>query len=294
MTTIQLDGLHKAYGPVQAVQDLSLTVGAGEVVALLGPNGAGKSTTLDMLLGLTTPDSGTVTLFGDTARKACTSGRVGAMLQSGGLMADVTVRQLLDLLRGLYPKPLPLDEIMARAGIEDLADRRSTRLSGGQTQRVRFACAIVPDPDLLVLDEPTAAMDVESRHAFWQSMHEWTSAGRTLLFATHYLEEADQVADRVVLLRQGTVVADGSATHIKGMTGGRTIVVTLDTEPPALPGVRTAEAMGSRWTLTCDDSDLALRALLDARPDAREIEVTGSGLEQAFRSLTATTEEVTS
>jgi ABC-2 type transport system ATP-binding protein len=290
---IELHGLTKAYGRVTAVDDLSLSVGPGEVVALLGPNGAGKSTTIDMLLGLTRPDRGTVALFGDTAREACVHGRVGAMLQSGGLLQDVTVRELLELLRRLYPRALPLDELVERAGIGEVLGRRSTRLSGGQTQRVRFACAIVPDPDLLVLDEPTAAMDVETRHAFWQSMHEWTSQGRTLLFATHYLEEADQVADRVVLLRAGAVVADGSAGEVKALSGGRTVtaVVPGASALDTLPGVRHADRLGDRWTLVCDDSDAALRALLTGFPEARDVEVTVAGLEHAFRTLTAAAQE---
>jgi ABC-2 type transport system ATP-binding protein len=290
---LQLDALTKSYGDVRAVHDLSLEVGPGEVVALLGPNGAGKSTTIDMMLGLIRPDSGTVSLFGGSPRQACLDGRVGAMLQSGGLLQDVTVRELLELLRHLYPQALPLDELVERAGIGDILTRKSTRLSGGQTQRVRFACALVPDPDLLVLDEPTAAMDVETRHAFWASMHEWTAQGRTLLFATHYLQEADQVADRVVVLRAGTVVADGSAVEVKALSGGRTITVVVPgaTGLADLPGVLKAEALGDRWTLVCRDSDSALRALLTAFPRARDVEVTVAGLEHAFRSLTATPEE---
>jgi ABC-2 type transport system ATP-binding protein len=290
---LQLDGLTKTYGTVTAVDDLSLSVGPGEVVALLGPNGAGKSTTIDLLLGLSRPDRGSATLFGGTPRQACLDGRVGAMLQSGGLLPDVTVRDLLGLLRKLYPDALPLDEVVARTGIGELLDRKSTRLSGGQTQRVRFACAIVPDPDLLVLDEPTAAMDVETRHAFWRSMHEWTSQGRTLLFATHYLEEADQVADRVVVLRAGQVVADGSAGEVKALSGGRTIraVVPGAVGLANLPGVTAAEALGDRWTLICHDSDLALRALLTRFADARDVEVTVAGLEHAFRTLTAAPQE---
>ncbi len=290
---VRLAGLTKTYGPTRAVEHLDLDIAPGEVVALLGPNGAGKSTTIDMLLGLTRPDSGTVSLFGGTPRQACAAGRVGAMLQSGGLPPELTVRALLDLLRGLYPAPLPTDDALRRARIGDLADRRTDRLSGGQRQRVRFACAVLPDPDLLVLDEPTAAMDVESRIAFWAAMREWAGTGRTVLFATHYLEEADDFADRVVVLRGGRVVADGSGAQVKALAGGRIVSCTL---PDArgveiLAGVSSVERRGDRISLQCKDSDAALRALLAAFPAAHDVEVSGAGLEQAFLALTGSDPE---
>jgi ABC-2 type transport system ATP-binding protein len=293
--SVRLAGLTKTYGDVRAVDELSLEIAPGEVVALLGPNGAGKSTTVDVLLGLTTPDRGTATLFGGSPREACAAGRVGAMLQSGGLLQDVTVRQLLELLRGLYPAPLTTAEALERAGVADLADRRASLLSGGQQQRVRFACALLPDPDLLVLDEPTAAMDVQTRLAFWASMRAWVAGGRTLLFATHYLQEADDIADRVVLVRAGRVVADGTAAHVKALVGGRTLAVTLphllgSADPTGLadlPGVTSVGVVGTRATLRCADSDAALRALLAAHPDARDVEISAGGLEEAFLALTA-------
>jgi ABC-2 type transport system ATP-binding protein len=186
---------------------------------------------------------------------------------------------------------MPVAEVLDRADLTELADRRTTKLSGGQTQRVRFALALVPDPELLVLDEPTAAMDVESRRRFWASMRQLTEAGRTVLFATHYLEEADQYADRVVLLAGGRVVADGPATAIKAVVGGRTIRVTLpgaaEAALAALPGVSAVERHGDAVRLACTDSDLALRALLAAEPTARDIEVGGADLEDAFVALTS-------
>jgi ABC-2 type transport system ATP-binding protein len=197
---VVLTGLRKHYGEVRAVDGVDLTIAPGEVVALLGPNGAGKSTTVDMLLGLTTPDAGAVTIFGSDPHGAVADGRIGAMLQGGALLEDATVGETVGMVASLHRKPLPVAEALRRAGIEDLADRRSTKLSGGQKQRVRFAVAMVSDPDLLVLDEPTAAMDVQTRREFWLSMQEFTDAGRTVLFATHYLEEAEEYADRVVFL----------------------------------------------------------------------------------------------
>ena len=288
---LRIRGLTKSYGPVRAVAGVDLDIAAGETVALLGPNGAGKSTTIDMLLGLTRPDAGSVAVFGRTPEQAVRAGLVGAMLQSGGLISEVGVRELLELAASLYPRPMAVDEVLARADLTELAGRRTTRLSGGQAQRVRFALALVPDPELLVLDEPTAAMDVESRRRFWASMRELTAAGRTVLFATHHLEEADQYADRVILLAGGTVVADGPATAIKAVVGGRTVRATLPgaaaADLQALPGVTAVEVHGDGIRLTCTDSDAALRALLAAFPGAEDLEVGGADLEDAFVALTS-------
>ena len=291
---IRLRGLSKTYrgpeGPILAVRDLDVAIEAGETVALLGPNGAGKSTTIDMLLGLQKPDSGTVTIFGSTAAGAVAAGAVGAMLQTGELIRDLSVRELVAMLASLYPKPLDVDEALELTGLSGVAHQRTQKLSGGQTQRVRFALALVSDPELLVLDEPTVAMDVEGRHAFWTAMREFAARGRTVLFATHYLEEADDYADRAVLMARGVVVADGPTTEIKAMVGSRTIRATLpgvgEGELAALPGVTTAERRGEAVVLRCSDSDVAIRALLQRYPAARDIEITGAGLEEAFLALT--------
>jgi ABC-2 type transport system ATP-binding protein len=292
---ISTRGLRKSYGAVRAVDGVDLDVVAGETVALLGPNGAGKSTTIDMLLGLIRPDSGRVSVFGRPAAEAARSGLVGAMLQSGGLLADVTVSELIGLAASLYPKPMPVAEVLRRAGLTDIARRRTNGLSGGQVQRVRFALALVPDPELVVLDEPTVGMDVESRRAFWAAMRDLAAAGRTVLFATHYLEEADEFADRVVLMAGGRIVADGPATAIKAVVGGRTIRCTLPGADPAalraLPGVSAVDLRGEAVSIRAADSDAALRALLAAHPVARDIEVSGADLEDAFLALTSQTTE---
>jgi len=275
---------------VRAVRGIDLDIAPGETVALLGPNGAGKSTTIEMLLGLTRPDAGTVSVFGLSPERSVDEGNVGAMLQTGSLIRDLSVGELVTMIASLYPKPLAVDDALELAGIGSLAGRRTQKLSGGETQRARFAVAIVADPDLLVLDEPTVAMDVESRRAFWSAMRAFVARDKTVLFATHYLEEADAYADRVVLMASGAIVADGPPTEIKAMVGSRRIRATLPGADrallAALPGVTDVDLRGEAISLVCSDSDLALRALLEASPDVRDIEVTGAGLEEAFVQLT--------
>jgi ABC-2 type transport system ATP-binding protein len=291
---IVLSGLEKTFkspqGPVRAVRGVDVTISPGETVAFLGPNGAGKSTTIDMLLGLLPPDKGTVTLFGKPPVEAIASGAIGAMLQTGALIRDLSVRELVTMMASLYPKPLDVDETLELTGIADIADRRTQKLSGGQTQRVRFAVALVSNPELLVLDEPTVAMDVEGWHAFWTTMRGFAARGKTVLFATHYLEEADAYADRAILMANGRVVADGPTNEIKAMVGLRTIRATLPgadlDELERLPGVRSVERRGEAVILTCSDSDAAIRALLAAHPEAHDIEIATGGLEQAFLHLT--------
>ena len=295
---IVLSRLSKSYGTVRAVRSVDLMIAPGETVALLGPNGAGKTTTIDMVLGLTRPDSGSVSLFGMSPAQAVAAGVIGGMLQTGSLIEQLTVRELVTMVASLYPHPLGVDEVLQLTGTAEFADRLSTRLSGGQTARVRFAIALVADPDLLLLDEPTAAMDVEARRGFWTSMRAVAARGKTVIFATHYLEEADAFADRIVLLARGEIVADGPATEIKAKVGGRTIRATLPgagvAQLAALSGVTNADRHGDAVILTCADSDAALRALLGRFPGARDIEVRGSGLEEAFVALTADQDDVTS
>jgi ABC-2 type transport system ATP-binding protein len=292
---IELSGLVKSFkgprGPIRAVRGIDVEIAAGETVALLGPNGAGKSTTIDMLLGLLPPDEGAVSVFGRSPSEAVAQGAVGAMLQTGALIRDLSVRELVTMMASLYPAPLAVEAVLELTGIGEIADQRTHKLSGGQTQRVRFAVALVSDPELLVLDEPTVAMDVEGRHAFWASMREFAARGRTIVFATHYLEEADANADRAVLMAHGRIVADGPTTEIKAMVGTRTIRATLpevDIEELArLPGVGGAERRGESVVLNCADSDAAIRALLASQPQVRDIEIASAGLEQAFLALTA-------
>ena len=288
---VSFDNVSKHYGSLRAVDRLSLDLRAGQTVALLGPNGAGKSTSLDMLLALRKPTFGRIWMFGSDPYHAVKTGRVGAMLQSGGLMPEVTVRELVQLVTGLQPRPVPVPTTLRRAGIESIADQRVDRLSGGQTQRVRFALAIVGDCDLIVLDEPTTAMDVETRRRFWGSMKEEVAEGKTLLFATHYLEEADQAADRILVINRGRLLADGTPAEIKARAGAKRLSFRLDNvDEPALlglPGLVSLDVRGDVVQIQSTDSDATLYALLDAGYRPREVEIGSLGLEQAFLAITA-------
>jgi ABC-2 type transport system ATP-binding protein len=243
-----------------------------------------------MLLGLLAPDEGSVSVFGRPPAEAVAHGAVGGMLQTGTLIRDLSVGELVAMMASLYPAPLEVEEALALSGVSEISAQRTQKLSGGQTQRVRLAVALVSNPQLLVLDEPTVALDVEGRHAFWTTMRAFAARGKTIVFATHYLEEADAYADRAVLMAHGAIVADGPTNEIKAMVGTRTIRATLpgvDVDAlAALPGVSSAERRGEAVLLSCADSDAAIRALLGAHSDARDIEIAAAGLEQAFLALT--------
>lgn len=289
-TTVSFTRAVKTFGAVRAVDEVDLEIRRGESVALLGRNGAGKSTSISLLLGLDTPDSGEVRLFGGTPQEAVRAGRVGAMLQDGRPIPRVTVRELLTFVARTYPDPLPVAKSLELAGLTDFADRRADRLSGGQAQRVRFAVALAGNPELVVLDEPTAALDVEARRAFWDSMRAYAAHGNTILFSTHYLEEADENANRIVVIDRGRIVADDSGERIKRAVGGN--LVALDLAGAAteglrrLPGVVSVEVRGDRAHLRSSDSDATVVALAE-RGMIRGLEVTAASLEDAFLTLTS-------
>ncbi|MFF7890865.1 ABC transporter ATP-binding protein [Streptomyces sp. NPDC007907] len=294
-SVVAFDQVSKAYGSVRAVDALTLDLRPGETVALLGPNGAGKSTTLDLLLGLKNPDSGTVRLFGTSPREAIVAGRVGAMLQSGGLMGEVTVAELVGLACDLHPKAHRPSEVLSRAGITQIAGRKVDKLSGGQAQRVRFALATAGDSDLVVLDEPTTGMDVTTRQGFWATMREQADQGRTVLFATHYLEEADAVADRVLVLHRGRLLAEGTAAEIKGRAGARRISFDLERTIDeaalrALPCLTGIDISGRTVRIQSSDADATVHAVYGLGVFPRNLEVAGLGLEQAFVAITTAEE----
>jgi ABC-2 type transport system ATP-binding protein len=288
-----LDGVIHRYGSHVALDGLGLAVSKGEVIALLGPNGAGKSTAISLLLGLLHPNAGTVEVLGTTPRRAVADGRVGAMLQTGsgsGLPPGVRVDAAVGLVRRLYRRPAPFDVIVERAGIGRLLDRQTHRLSGGQAQSVRFAMAIAGDPELAFLDEPTAAMDVGARRAFWQMIGRAGQHGRTIVFATHHLHEADQIADRVVVVNHGRVVADGPGATLKAAVAVRRLRFVCDrpdvTLLDHLEGVTDVEVHGRGVTLDSLDADATVRELVRQRVTFSDLEVTGAGLEEAFLALT--------
>jgi ABC-2 type transport system ATP-binding protein len=281
------------YGSRVALDALNLQVDQGEVLALLGPNGAGKSTTISVLLGLIRPQQGHVEVLGTDPRRAVADGRVGAMLQSGsgiGLPPGVRVDQALHLVRRLYPRPAPLARIIEQADIGALLHRRTDRLSGGQAQRVRFALTIAGDPDVVFLDEPTSAMDVESRQGFWRMMRNFGNEGRTVLFATHHIAEADETADRVVVLNHGKVVADGPGATLKAAVATRRLRFVVDRPDRAvlneLDGVTDVEVCGTGVSIDSLDADATIRDLVGRGVGFRDLEIIGAGLEQAFVALT--------
>jgi ABC-2 type transport system ATP-binding protein len=290
LPAVSFTGAVKTFGDVRAVAGVDLDIGRGETVALLGRNGAGKSTAISLLLGLDEPDEGSVALFGGPPEESVRAGRVGAMLQETRPVPRVTVQELVSFVAGRYPAPLPVAEALELAGIAELAGRRVDRLSGGQAQRVRFAVALAGNPALVVLDEPTAALDVEARHAFWAAMRTYARRGHTVLFSTHYLEEADAHADRIVVLDHGRIVADGTGEQLKRSVGGNLVSFDLagrGTEGLALlPGVVAVEVRGERARLRTDDSDATVIALAE-RGAIRGLEVVPASLDDAFMALTS-------
>ena len=293
MLAVELRNVTKRYGSVTAVKDLSLSIRSGEIVAFLGPNGAGKTTTIDMILGLARPDAGSVSVYGRAPVDAIARGDVSAVMQSGGLLKDFTVRETVAYTASLYADAQPVADVLARAGITAIADQRVGKCSGGQQQRLRFAMSLLSNPRLLLLDEPTAGMDVEGRREFWASIRADATRGRTVMFATHYLEEADAYADRIVLVRQGEIVADGTTADVKSMASGRSVRATLPQADrdaiAAVRGVTSVELRGDTVIIACTDSDAVARHLL-IETTATNLEISANSLEAAFVTLTADAE----
>jgi ABC-2 type transport system ATP-binding protein len=289
MPAVRISGVTKDFGAVHAVRGIDLTLEQGEIVAFLGPNGAGKTTTIDMVLGLSHPTTGEVEVLGLQPRQAISHGLVSAVMQTGGLLKDLTVRETVQYTASLFAASTPIDEVLRRAGIQSLADRKVGKCSGGEQQRLRFAMALLSDPALLLLDEPTTGMDVEGRRAFWSAIRNDAEKGRTVLFATHYLEEADQYADRIVLISKGRIVADGTGSQIKALATGRTVRATLPNADAGrlaeLDGVEAVDVRGDAVYVHAKDTDAVARYLL-TETTAHDLEITARGLEEAFLSLT--------
>lgn len=292
---LAVSGVTKRFGSLTAVDDVSLMVPAGEIVALLGPNGAGKTTLLDMVLGFTSPASGTITVMGREPRAAATGGEVGAVLQTRGLLDDLTVSETLRMVAACHQRHLPLADVMGRAGITDFGSTKVGKCSGGQVQRLRFALSLLTDPQLLILDEPTAGMDAGARRDFWQTMHAEAERGRTVVFATHYLQEADDYADRVILMRSGKVVADGTVAEMTA-TQDRIIHgiwLRAEVDPADVArklGVHDWSREGSRVRFATADSDELARHVLGENL-MRDLEISRPSMESVFFELTDSHEE---
>lgn len=286
---IELRGVHKSFGDVKAVNGIDLTIQSGEIVAFLGPNGAGKTSTIDIILGLSDPTQGSAQVYGMNPGEAISRGLVSAVMQTGGLLKDFTVEETLRYTASVFSSTEPIGEVMTRAGIADLAKRMVGKCSGGEQQRIRFAMALICDPELLLLDEPTQGMDVEGRREFWSAIRSDAEQGRTVMFATHYLEEADLYADRVVVIRKGEIVADGTSAQIKAMGSGRTVTASItgltDALIGSIPAVDSLEVRGERVVITSQDTDEVARYLL-TNTDAHDLEIAARGLEEAFLALT--------
>ena len=290
-TALNARDVHRHFGHVRAVDGVDLTIDRGEIVALLGPNGAGKTTFLDMVLGFTSPTSGRLEVLGAAPSRVVRAGRVGAVLQTGGLLDDLTVRETVAMVSACHPRAIPVDEALARAGATGIATRKVRKCSGGEQQRLRFALALLTEPDLLLLDEPTAGMDVRARAEFWATMHAEAERGRTVVFATHYLQEAADFADRIVLMRAGRIVLDGAVDEVTA-TRSRTLTCRwVGDAAPADIAARLGltdgtECSGDRVRFHADDTDTLAWTLLDGRL-ARDIEITPASLDDVFLDLTA-------
>jgi len=287
---VQLTGASKTFGAVQAVRNVSLEVGAGEIVAILGPNGAGKTTAISLMLGLRSPDAGTARVFGRDPRTPQARDRIGVMLQDSDVPATLRVREAVALVARYYPNPLSVKRALEMAGLEDKAGAVASSLSGGQKKRLCFALSVVGNPDVLFLDEPTAALDVEARRGFWEQVSRFSKSGKTIVLTTHYLEEADALAGRIVVINRGEIVAQGSPAQIKARVGGKLVRFKSHTLTLAMlegiPGVTRSSVVSETFELYTLEPERVLREIFARGLELSDLEVRGGGLEEAFVELT--------
>lgn len=291
-TVAELKNVSKHYGQVKALNNVNLQIHAGEVLALLGPNGAGKTTAISMLLGLLRPTSGKALLFGDSPQSMQSRTRTGVMLQLSGIPETLKVKEHIHLYSSYYPAPLPLQEVLELSGLTGLENRWYGNLSGGQKQRLHLALAMCGNPDLVFLDEPTTGLDVASRRALWEQVREFIGKGRTVVLTTHYLEEADALADRIVVVNKGELIAEGSPADIKARTAGRKIRLVTRLNPidiEKISGVNAVKREGAALEILATRAEPVVYDLLQADPDAAGLEVSSAGLEDAFLALTKAT-----
>ncbi len=294
---VELVDAHKSYGSVRALKGVNVAIHRGEVVAMLGPNGAGKTTAINLMLGLRRPTSGQARLFGLDPNDRRARSRCGVMLQESGVPDTLTVRELVELFGSYYPHPMAPDRAVALAGLEAQAGRQSGKLSGGQRQRLYFALAVCGDPELIFLDEPSVGMDVESRHAFMDSIRQFEHEGRTIVLTTHYLEEADQLAERVVVIDRGVVIADASPAEIKSRVVGKRVSFRSprqldEADLRGLP-YSSLDLDRGRVRLLSNAPEALLRGLFDRGVEIGDLEVVGADLEEAFLAITTEADKET-
>jgi ABC-2 type transport system ATP-binding protein len=291
VTAVELRNASKSFGAVKAVNDVSMKVQPGEIVAFLGPNGAGKTTAISLMLGLRRPDAGTARVFGRDPRDPAARDRLGVMLQESDVPGTLRVREVVALISRYYPKPLSVGKALEMAGLTDKANAMANSLSGGQKKRLCFALGVIGDPDVLFLDEPTAALDVEARRDFWEQVSSFTKSGKTIILTTHYLEEADALAERVVVINHGQIIAQGSPTQIKSRVGGKVVRFKAGGVPPqivqSLPGVTRASLVADTFELYTPQPERVLREVFQRNLEITDLEVKGGGLEEAFVELTS-------
>ncbi|MEW9109854.1 ABC transporter ATP-binding protein [Cytobacillus gottheilii] len=293
-TIITLNGVTKKFKEMKAVDDVTLTIQKGEIVAILGPNGAGKTTTIMMMLGLLQQSSGTVTLFGSPPKEKKVRERIGTMLQEVSVIDALTVREILQLFRSYYPKSLSIHELVTLTGLnEEDMKKRADKLSGGQKRRLSFALALAGDPDLLFFDEPTVGMDISSRRKFWNTVKELQNKGKTVVFTTHYLQEADDAADRIILFQKGKVIADGTPAQIKSKLSRQSVsfvpgqnALSFE-ELRSIPAVTEVYQKGDRCYLVSENSDIVVAEIFNRKLDVKDILVESGRLDEAFEQLTA-------
>jgi ABC-2 type transport system ATP-binding protein len=289
----RLEGVHKRYGAVTALDGIDLTIHRGELLALLGPNGAGKTTSISLLLGLHRADSGNVSLFGQDPQDIDARRRIGVMLQSANLPPTLKVKELLRLTASYYPQPRSVAECAGLAGITDLLDRRYVALSGGQQRRVQFAIALAGHPELLFLDEPTVGMDITSRQALWASIRQLVASGASVVLTTHYLEEAEALADRVCVIAKGRVISEGTVDALRAHVAVRRIrciTATPADTVAAWPEVDTVSLQQGRLNIATTQAEAVVRRLLAVDADLSELEVQRAGLAEAFTEITRDSE----
>lgn len=294
---VYVNHVTKLFGDKKVVNDVSFTISKGEVVAILGPNGAGKTTTISMILGLLQPNIGEVRLFGKSPKEKSVRERLGTMLQDVSLMPGVTVKELVKLVQSYYQDPLPYSELLSLTGLTEQDVRTlAEKLSGGQKRRVNFALALAGNPDLIIFDEPTVGMDIQSRKEFWTAVRNLAAGGKTIIFTTHYLQEADEFAERILLFKDGAIIADGTPMEIKGEIATKTVSFkmnsTKDVNFTELPFVTNVYTKNKRIYMQTTNSDQAVRWLVTENIGAEEIEVERGRLEEAFEHLTNKQREV--